>query len=39
METLEDLYLATMTAVTGSFQTFEERAELIETELRPGWEA
>lgn len=35
---LEDLYLATMTAANASFQTFEERSELIDKELQPGWE-
>lgn len=35
---LEDLYLATMTAANASFQTFDERNELIEKELQPAWE-
>lgn len=36
---LEDLYLATMTAANASFQTLEDRDDLIERELQPAWEA
>ncbi len=35
---LEDLYVATKTAANGSFQTFDERNDLIEKELQPAWE-
>lgn len=35
---LEDLYVATMTAANASFQTYEERNDLVEKELQPAWE-